>query len=238
LPDGASLTINRVGATALIVNPSPIPEQLLGLAQWSTGQARRPDADATPTLLAIIMIVTAAEAIVNSLLEFVLPPKTWNGTDGKRDGYQWRTLDAKFARLSQLISMKPALDKTKSPLREFLAVAEIRNQLIHFQYGPNIRQVAVGADASYEGGRVRVEMPEPEPDPEAPGQILHEAKLLEPLKPDKASGYYAALENLLRPVLGAYPSDPLGTVTRLKETLEKRDFLDGQAASAATDPAP
>jgi hypothetical protein len=61
----------------------------LELAQWAVGQAARPGAGMQATMLVIVMVSTAAEATVNTLLEGRVKPEEWSGP--KKKGLEWRS---------------------------------------------------------------------------------------------------------------------------------------------------
>lgn len=214
LPSGAVATVHSVQATVDMVSVFPLPFELLKLARWATGQALRPTADFRPTIMCVMFVAGAGEGIVNTLLEPLVPPEEWQDPERRDSGLNWLRPQKKWVKLSERIGMRPNLDILKDPLKRFVDVIDVRNQLLHFNLGRNVVRSGVPAPASFNRGRVQIG----QPDPAAVAALKTE--LSERLSADRALGYFNALADLLRDVLPAYGDDPFGFARYLSELIE------------------
>jgi hypothetical protein len=216
LPGGHTMTVNQVNAWLDVRSPLRVPEMLLQLAQWATGQAARPKAPQSATMMVIIMVATTGEAIVNALLEPLVPEEEWEGR-AKNKGLERQSPAVKWARLSTELGLSPTLDRTISPLKEFLEIVNIRHELIHFKHGKNVRRGAIPLPTAQEGLRATISAPAPWQEP----NVYRDTRLLEKLGPENAAGYYAALENLVRPLLDHVKGDPYDTASNLRDMFDR-----------------
>ena len=111
--------------------------------------------------------------------------------------------------------MRPNLDVLKEPLRAFIDVIEVRNELLHFNLRRNLVRSGVPVPTAYDRGHVQIGPPDP--------SVIEALKtqLSERLSADRALGYFHALTELLRLVLPAYGDDPFGFTKALKELIER-----------------
>jgi SEC-C motif len=215
LPGGAVATINSVQATLDMVTVFPLPIELLKLARWATGQALRPGADYRPTIMCVMFVAGAGEGIVNTLLEPLVPPEEWQDPAKRDGGLNWARPYKKWVKLSEKIGMRPNLDILKDPLKGFIDVIDVRNELLHFNLGRNVVRSGVPVPTSYNRGHVQIGPP----DPAAIAAL--QTQLSERLSADRALGYFHALADLLRVVLPAHEGDPFGFTAQLSQLIEQ-----------------
>jgi hypothetical protein len=73
LPGGAVLNIHSVQASVPVVKMFPLPVDLLDLARWAVEQANSSGSDHRATVMCVLFVAAAAEGILNSLLEPLVP---------------------------------------------------------------------------------------------------------------------------------------------------------------------
>jgi hypothetical protein len=214
LPDGTVININKVEAVVPVMKMFPLPFDLLDLARWARGQANRPDANHRATVLCVLLAAAAAEGVVNSLLEPLVPPEEWQEPGGRDRGLNWARVPKKWIKLSEKLKMRPQLDVEKPPLTKLLEVFEIRNQILHFNLRPNIEEVVVPMKATYDRGHVSVT---DDPSIDARALVEGDFGLKVALHPSRANGYYQAVVDVLREVLPYCSADPFGLIPALTE---------------------
>lgn len=221
LPGGAVLNIHSVQASVPVVKMFPLPVDLLELARWAVEQANRSGSDHRATVMCVLFVAAAAEGILNSLLEPLVPSDEWQDPVRKDRGLNWERPYKKWIKLSEKLKMRPQLDVEKSPLKELLEVFELRNQILHFTLRPNIEQVVVPKKAEYDRGHVTIT-----DHPEIDGCALVDADfgLKAALHPTRAHDYYLALAKVLRNVLPRCEPDPFGFIPTLTKLV--REDLD------------
>jgi hypothetical protein len=212
LPDGTIVNVDRVEAVVPVMKMFPLPVDLFELARWARDQAASPGADHRATVMCVLLTAAAAEGIVNSLLEPLVPREEWQDPSGRDVGLNWARVPKKWIKLSEKLKMRPQLDVEKLPLKALLEVFDIRNKVLHYNLRPNIEEVVVPMKATYDRGHVSIT-----DDPMVDARALVEADfgLKAALHPGRASGYYAAVVNVLREVLPYCTPDPFGLIAAL-----------------------
>jgi hypothetical protein len=188
---------------------SPIPQWLLGFAQQWVQQCSSSEATEGHTVHALMMIVTAGEAILNRLLEPLVSESMWPDIEKKGTASKW-------LRLSKELNLRPALNGGNGPLYDYLRVVELRNVLVHFKHGKNMRRFEQEFETTWTEGDVTVDLsvPKGKPATKAPEMDLRAA-----LTPKLVKEHYEALRKLLLVVLDAHPDDQFHVVASLKEAL-------------------
>jgi hypothetical protein len=197
-----------------MVSVFPLPVELLKLARWATGQALRPNADFRPTIMCVMFVGGAGEGVVNTLLEPLVAPEEWQDPIRRDAGLNWARPQKKWVKLSERLGMRPNLDVLKEPLKGFIDVIDVRNELLHFNLGRNVVRSGIPVPTSYSRGHVGIGPP----DPAAIAAL--QTQLSERLSADRAPVYFRALADLLRVVLPAYGDDPFGFTKALAELIE------------------
>jgi hypothetical protein len=205
-----------------VVTVFPLPVELLRLARWATGQALRPGADFRPTIMCVMFVVGAAEGIVNTFLEPLVPPDEWQDPSRRDAGLNWASPYKKWVKLSEKLKMRPQLDVEKEPLQALLRVVDLRNELLHFNLGRNMSQTGIPAPVHYDRGHVSVGPPD------AASIDALRSDLSDRLTADKALGYFHALAGILRAVLPLYPPDPFGFTANISQLIAQDPQADGQ----------
>jgi hypothetical protein len=222
LPDGTQARIENIQAAVQIVAPLRIPQMFLELAQWAVGQALRPGAEMQATMLVIVLVSSAAEAVVNTLIEENVGPAEWHGPG--RKGLVWKSPREKWVRLSHILKMRPEFSPDRPPLRQLIETIEVRNALMHFQHGKNLVHSQLPLPVSYDRGQVAIDST-----PMLLGQegiVVRDAELRKSLQVGHAEAYYDSLVSVLRPVLAVCPEDSVETVGTLRQIIERPDHIE------------
>lgn len=204
---------------ALVEEDSKLPLWLLVNAKAAaTYNCRRPEAAAWDGFIALTAVCTAAEAIVNRLLEPLVSPVEWAGL-GKKS-LERKPLPEKWVKLSSLLKTTPQFALGAEPIQAFSNVVEARNALVHFKHGQNVRKYE--AEMKFRlGGRVP-SLDEVVKQP--PTKVLQEGIVEPTLNPSLASGYFEAFERLLLPVLDRCPGTAVSDVAdRIRQSLAMAD---------------
>jgi hypothetical protein len=210
----------QISASFTTETPSTMPQWLLSIAISRARYALTPDGGDLGCLDAILYVCTAAEALVNRLLEPLVPEGDWlpkKNEKGKLTdrGIEGLTAEKKWKKLYSLLNIKPELSEGTDPFRSFLAVVEIRNQLIHFKHGKNIERTETPLKTTYRYGHVEADGTRPL----GPRLVIQKSEIREFLGPGRARGYMESLKGMLEPVLKVYPEDRFGVVGILRSTL-------------------
>jgi hypothetical protein len=125
------------GKVSLVISrESDLPQRLVAMARRAVAAATVHDTGDYEAVTALLLVHTAAEAVLNRLLEPLVSPDEWAGAKGGPSLERART-EKKWVRLSELLKMKPNLSRNREPLRSFLKTVEARNSLVHFKHGEN-----------------------------------------------------------------------------------------------------
>lgn len=206
---GVKVRIDRVRASMVTKGASALPERLLFYARYAVQEASKPEAHEYQGVVALMLVATAGEAIVNRLLEPLMPGPDWEKFERKQPGEKWQ-------RLSEMIGMSPGLSKGAPPLQPYLELVRLRNDLAHFKHGKSMSTEEVEFPASWAAGMLRADLTRPL----GPANVQSAEVDLHPeIEPARAKEHYAKLQALLVPVLDKHPSDEFGIVDRLKEML-------------------
>lgn len=200
--NGLVATLASVEASWISTRTSRTPEWLLWLARDAVRRTGEPGASPRDGLEAVLLVVTAGEAILNWLLEPLVSRDEFYGVGG-RNGLENLNTRKKWVRLSELLKMKPTLRPDAPPLQPFLDTVDVRNDVMHFKHGKNIRTSRGAAVPGIkQRGRLVIPMAEviAAPLQEAPGENVEDK-----LRPERAEAYLATLVALLKAVLPAYP---------------------------------
>jgi hypothetical protein len=207
--NGFTVSAPPTMSLSLVVSQeSDLPERLVGMARKASARASEAAAGEYEVVSALLLVNTAAEAVLNRLLEALLPAPEWTGS-GKRDGLERASTAKKWVRLSEVLKMKPNLSRDREPLRSFLATVETRNALVHFKHGENVEVVETPRVKWTWGENVTVNAGELVRAP--PAAVLTPAKLNGRFTPQAAAGYFDSLRSLLLAVLDHCP-EPLAHV--------------------------
>ena len=205
VPLGPGVTLSAPPSIALVLErDSDLPERLVAMARKATATATTADAGDYEAITAILLINTAAEAVLNRLLESLVTPKEWGGVQG-RNGLERAGTEKKWVKLSELLKMKPNLSRDKEPLRAFLKTAEVRHALVHFKHGKNIEVVQTPSVPMNWGGHTVV--PAGDLARQAPARVLEAGQLRGALTREAVAGYFDSLKALLTEVTKHCPAD-------------------------------
>lgn len=200
--NGLVATLESVETTWISTQTSRIPEWLLLLARDAVRRTGEPGATERTSLEAVLLVVTAGEAVLNWLLEPLVSHDEFYGAGGKK-GMESLTTKKKWVRLSELLKMKPTLRHDAPPLQSFLDTVSVRNDVMHFKHGKNVRTSRRAAVPGVkQRGRlfIPVSAVMAAPLQEAPKENVEDK-----LRPERAGAYLATLVDLLQAVLPAYP---------------------------------
>lgn len=181
--------------------------------------------------IVLLAVATAAEVLVNRLLEPLVEPEKWRGNKG----LERKPTAMKWAELSKRLHMTPPLDVGVEPLQSLAELSDHRNAVIHFKHGENIRAmqsapVDIKPKIRVKRGRPEIHMDIP-PMTEKPREQTNET-VMDLMPPGRARGYFQVLLNVLNPVLVAYEQREPNLVHSLREVLQANapDITDRQPA--------
>jgi hypothetical protein len=226
-PDGRFLHMRKPQIQTSLIRTvaPPYVEFLIKVAGLSLQAAQRPDAGEYGGLIALLTTATALEALVNRLLETVLPPEKWKKIEKKASH------EAKWLKLYGALKIKPELSPDRSPLRDFRELIAARNRLIHYKHGEHVETFQMPAPSSWklgpEGGELDVKLPKQLP--ALPDSILRSL-----MAPSKAPDYAAILVAMTRPILAAHPSDAFGVAQNLSIEIDRLEVAIAAARAATT----
>jgi hypothetical protein len=179
----------RVTARAVTMEEHSLPHWLLMLARKTAEEAAKPSAGNYQALLALLMVTTAGEAIVNRLLEPLVSQREWIGTKEKK-GLDWKPPPAKWVELSKRLGVEPPFRLGEWPVQSFARAVEARNALVHFKHSKNLTVSESDPIEWVLGEQPRVELAElatrPQREVQAP-------ELGESLEPAVAAKHFDAL---------------------------------------------
>lgn len=184
---------------------SPFPSLLVTYAREAHLQlAERPLTRREP-MLALLLTVTAAEAVVNRLLEPLVPAEQWDKIERAGAAKKW-------VRLASELGIGNVIADGQDPLSAFLKLIDARNSLIHFKHRSNLQSLAAEPFdlIATKPGMVGVSELKP----------LVMGPVEDALDPKRAQLYYPAFEKLVRPALDAYETKESGVVLMLRMALE------------------
>lgn len=194
--------------TVIHEEDSQVPTWLLAIARAKVALADHPEANEQVGLEALIFICTAAEAIVNRLLEPLLGD-AWN------EKFERSGVITKWKRLYQELGLASLKDDAE-PLRSFAATIGVRNEVLHFKHGKNLLKIEQPVEVTTRQGNVIARL-----DRLLPGRKVQEPKPTSTwLRPSNARGYFGSLVSLVAPVLDAYPDDRFEIAARLRRVLD------------------
>lgn len=215
---GLLFGVPTIRGTVVSQEASSLPLRLLHFARFAVQEASRPDAHEYQGVQALLMVATAGEGIVNRLLEPLMPPADW-------DKFEWSPAEDKWIKLSALVGITPTFSKGAKPLQAFTNVIRLRNRLAHFKHGKATSVEEVDFATSWKAGNLTADLSQPLG---APRVKPAEVKIDADIAPAKAREHYAALFDLLVPVLQRHPSDQFDVVREIRKTLGL-----GQSSEAA-----
>lgn len=225
----------KVTAVAIVEEDSKLPLWLLANAKAAaTHNCRLPDAAEWEGFVALTAVCTAAEAIVNRLLEPLVSAAEWDGS-GKKS-LERKSVIEKWIKLSALLKTTPLFTSGSEPIQSFAKVVDARNALVHFKHGKNVR--VFESEMKFRlGGRV----PSPEEVARRPPRKILQEGVVEPtLAAANGPAYFEAFERVLVPLLERCDGTPLNDVAaRIRQSLERADAViqaaaNTEAVSAAT----
>lgn len=217
---GLQLSVRRdAKLVAIVEEDSRVPLWLLANAKAAaTHNCRVQTASEWDGFIALTAVCTAAEALVNRLLEPLVSANDWDGA-GRKSIERWPLPD-KWVKLSTILNTAPVFTLATEPVLSFKKVIEARNNLVHFKHGKNVR-------------RFETEKPfrlgDPLPSAEdiarhGPRKVLQEGNVEPTLAPSLAASYYEAFERVLLPILEKCARTPVADVAgRIRETLDIAD---------------
>jgi hypothetical protein len=213
------VSVRNPKIVAVVEEDSKLPLWLLANAKLAaTHTCRLPTASAWDGFVALMSVCTAAEALVNRLLEPLVSAKEWDGAGAK--SLERRPLLEKWAKLSSILETRPILSLGTDPLQSFKKVIDVRNALVHFKHGRNLRRFETEMPYRFGDALPSVE----ELARETPRRVLQEGSVQPALAPSLAPSYYAAFVHVLMPVLeSCATTDLAGVAGRIRETLDKAD---------------
>ncbi|WP_242355952.1 hypothetical protein [Anaeromyxobacter sp. SG64] len=209
----------KVTAVATVEEDSRLPLWLLANAKAAaTHNCVLPDAAEWEGFVALTAVCTAAEAIVNRLLEPLVTTAEWDGS-GKKS-LERKSVVEKWIKLSTLLRTTPPFNAGSEPIQSFAKVVEARNSLVHFKHGKNVR--VFESEMKFRLGH-RIPSPE-EVAKRPPRKILQEGVVEPTLAPTNGPTYFAAFERVLLPILERCAGTPLNDVAnRIRRSLELAD---------------
>jgi hypothetical protein len=206
----AYVQVHGVKATLARKTAPPIAEWMIRAAAISVEKALQPEASEYETLVALLTVATALEAVVNRLLEPLLTTSEWPKAERKSAADKW-------SRLYSRVGVKPGLAPDRDPLRGFVGLVELRNTLVHFKHGKHVHGADIPVPASWSlgasGGELTVDMSKELPP-------LPTSPVYEQLNPSQARSFGAVMLAMLEPVLPLYPDDEFKIVAKLAAELE------------------
>ena len=184
---------------------SPLPCLLVTYAREAHLRlAERPITRREP-MLALLLTVTAGEAVVNRLLEPLVSEQDWGKLERRGSAQKW-------VRLADELGLVGQIAEGNDPLAGFLKVVAARHSIVHFKHGPNLQSLTATPLEVVPGQAITVSMSELKP------QVLGMAE--DALDRTKATLYYPSLEKLVRRVLDAYEVKQPGIVLMLRNALD------------------
>jgi hypothetical protein len=127
----------KIKARAVTTEEHSLPHWLLALARNAADDAGKPSAGNYHALMALLLVTTAGEAIVNRLLEPLVAEEEWIGSKEKK-GLEWKSSPVKWAELSKRLGVDPPLRLGEKPLQGYARAVEARNALVHFRHSKNL----------------------------------------------------------------------------------------------------
>jgi hypothetical protein len=207
--NGIVATVESVSASLVTTRSSRVPEWLLWLARDAVHKAQEPGASEQRGLTAVLLIAAAGEAVLNWLLESLVSTEEFFGT-GEKNSLQFASMTKKWIRLSQLLHIKPHFHADAPPLKPLLDTIDVRNDVMHFKHGRNVRHTR---GAEIEGlkrdGKIVIPVHEVMASPQqtVSGEIVEDK-----IDPSRAAGYLTTLTNVLQVVLPVYPNREIAEV--------------------------
>jgi hypothetical protein len=220
LPGSPGVWVNEVKVEASVVEAeaSPMPCWLLALAR-DVATAAQSNYDA---LTALLLVTTAGEAVLNRLLEPLVPEAEWEDFERQRVADKWK-------RLGREVGLTPALDAGQPPLSVFLRTVAVRNALVHFKHGQSLRVKQQPIAASWAKGTATLHLDNADG---APTEKIPTIDWHDTLDPKNAPAGYLALRDLLVPILDRYPFGEFRIADELKIVVaDHRPDQDGRPAN-------
>lgn len=202
----------QVAASTLRREEVPVPQWVLVQARRAAHLAAAPEAGHYEAFQTILMTAIACEAIVNRLLEPLVPVKEWESIERKQPVEKWE-------RLSDMLSLDPPLRRGQEPLQSLAKTIRLRNDLMHFKHRKNIREFrGTEIEAEWSGGGFHVDVPQVL---SQPVQQTSKENVIDALDPALAGGHLDPLLKILNAVLDHYSEDEFRIVMSLREAISK-----------------
>jgi hypothetical protein len=196
----------RVQAIAQTTEESPVAHWLIDCARQATLKAKQSNAVHADVLVALLLTVTAAEAVVNRLLEALVSPAEWEGNGSRAKPVERLPLTEKWEKLSKTLALDPPFRRGEGVLQAFQQTLQARHDLIHFKHGKNAKVFeARGAQQVVYDVPMNIDI-----DPDllvAPKEQVARSSVEDSLQPSRAEGYYLSFAEMLVPVLNACPTN-------------------------------
>ena len=216
---GFTLTGPPRGSVSLVLSrESDLPQRLVAMARRAAVAAADPGAGDYEAASALLLVNTAAEAVLNRLLEPLVTADDWVGTKG-RPGLERARTEKKWVRLSELLRMKPHLLGDREPLCAFLKTVDARNSLVHFKHGENWETVETPSVPWNWGGTT--EIPAGDLARQRPKRIIEEGQLQGALTREAVTRYFASFKTLLTEVLKHCPADDAHVASAVAAALQE-----------------
>jgi len=200
--NGLVATIESVTAALVTMRSSRVPEWLLRIARDAVHKASEPGASDQRGLMAVLLVAAAGEAVLNWLLEALVSSEKFLAKEGG-NSLERASMAKKWIKLSELLDIKPNFKADAPPLKNLLETIEVRNSVMHFKYGQNVRRTkGMEIKGVKKNGSISIPM---RPLLESPQQLVSGEIVEDRIAPSRAAAYFATLTNVLQVVLPVYP---------------------------------
>lgn len=193
----------RIEMTAVSSQDSSVPQWMLALARRAAASAEAEGASEGDALMTLLLVTTAGEAILNRILEPLVPADEWE-RNGRSKGIEMMATPDKWIELSKRLKLDPPFTRGTPPLQRYLKTVDARHTLVHFKHGRNVRHFESEPKRIPWDGGVHIDLSELSSMETKPVNVPEVEPVLDP---KSAKEYFESLRALLGPVIEALPDE-------------------------------